>query len=260
MKIVTVDFETYFDDDYTLKKLTTEEYIRDPRFEALGCAVYDPPNSNWFLPDQMKELCEAWRSQQRNGIKITVLAHHAHFDGLILNEHFDFRPDLWLDTLSMGRVVFDSGLRLGLDDIAQRLDLRPKSVPYDAFKGQHWRDLDVAVQNAVADGALHDCNLTREAAGIMLSGGHPAVPYAFPASELPVIDLTIRMFTEPTLVGDLDSLGEAWVAEQRAVKDLFARLSDVFGQPVTPALLRKDDHFAVLLDELGVEPALKVTA
>jgi hypothetical protein len=88
----------------------------------------------------------------------------------------------------------------------------------------------------------------------MLSGGHPAVPYPFPASELPVVDATIRMFTEPTLVGDIDLLGAAWVAEEEARQDLFQRLG------VCAAELRKDDVFAQMLTELGVEPALKTTA
>lgn len=37
MNILTLDFETYFDDDYTLRKLTTEAYVRGPRFEVHGC-------------------------------------------------------------------------------------------------------------------------------------------------------------------------------------------------------------------------------
>ena len=33
MKILTIDFETYYDREYSLSKLTTEEYVRDDRFE-----------------------------------------------------------------------------------------------------------------------------------------------------------------------------------------------------------------------------------
>lgn len=267
MKTICLDFETYFDDEYSIRnnKLTTEEYVRDPRFEAHGCAIFDPltngaGQSYWLLPKQMKELCEAWRSQQRNGIKIALLAHHAHFDGLILNEHFGFRPDFWLDTLSMGRVVFDSSVRLGLEDIAERLGLQPKTIPYDRFKGKHWSELDVGTQNDVANGAMHDCTLTWDAANIMLRGRHPAVPYAFPASQLPVIDIAVRMFTEPTLVGDLDLLGEAWTAEQNATKDLFDRIGLVGSLDDCRKQLRKDAEFARMLEELGVEPELKTTA
>jgi len=39
MQLITLDFETYYDKDYSLSKLTTEEYIRDDRFEAIGISV-----------------------------------------------------------------------------------------------------------------------------------------------------------------------------------------------------------------------------
>ena len=39
MDLVTLDFETYYDDKYSLSKMTTEEYINDDRFEAIGVAV-----------------------------------------------------------------------------------------------------------------------------------------------------------------------------------------------------------------------------
>lgn len=39
MNIITIDFETYYDKDYSLSKMTTEEYIRDERFEVIGVSV-----------------------------------------------------------------------------------------------------------------------------------------------------------------------------------------------------------------------------
>ena len=39
--LITIDFETYYDKEYGLKKFTTEEYIRDEKFEVIGVAVKD---------------------------------------------------------------------------------------------------------------------------------------------------------------------------------------------------------------------------
>ena len=39
MALITLDVETYYDRDYSLSKMTTEEYIRDPRFEVIGVSV-----------------------------------------------------------------------------------------------------------------------------------------------------------------------------------------------------------------------------
>jgi DNA polymerase len=256
MKIIALDFETFFDSDYTLKKLTTEAYVRDARFDAHGAAIYNGKNAVWMSPKELKEQCEVWRACQRSGLPLALLAHHAHVDGLILSHHFDFCPDIWLDTLSMARVVFDSGVKNGLDDLAARLGLAPKSVPYELFKGKHWHELDTGVQNMVASGCMHDCELTWDAFHIMMAGKHSAVPYAFPASELPVVSATVKMFTEPTLVGDLDLLGAAWYAERDARNELFARVGD----GLCAADLRSDKHFAFMLEALGVEPAEKTTA
>ncbi len=40
--ILTIDFETRWDKaDYTLSKMTTEEYIRDKRFKGFGVCVHE---------------------------------------------------------------------------------------------------------------------------------------------------------------------------------------------------------------------------
>ena len=39
MNILTIDFETYYSRDFSLSKMTTEEYIRSPHFEVIGVAV-----------------------------------------------------------------------------------------------------------------------------------------------------------------------------------------------------------------------------
>lgn len=37
MDIVTIDMETYYDRDYSLSKMTTEAYVRDPPLRGDRC-------------------------------------------------------------------------------------------------------------------------------------------------------------------------------------------------------------------------------
>ena len=39
MDLITIDFETYYDRDFSLSKITTEEYIRSDLFEVIGVSV-----------------------------------------------------------------------------------------------------------------------------------------------------------------------------------------------------------------------------
>jgi len=49
MKILTIDFETYYSREFSLTKVTTEEYIRGEQFEAIGVAVQvDDGKPEWF--------------------------------------------------------------------------------------------------------------------------------------------------------------------------------------------------------------------
>lgn len=245
MQLFTLDFEGYFDHEYSLSrdKLTTEEYVRDPRFEAFGAAITDGTYSEWLLPHQLASLLSYWK---RTGAQIGLICHHAHFDGLILSHHFGYAPDLWIDTLSMARFLFDASVRKGLESLAARFGLQPKSVPYEEMKGLRWAQMHLSLQQRIADGCAHDCFLTHSLAGHMLNGTHPLVPYPFPPNEIEIVDATVRMFTEPCLVGDLDLLGEAWHVENNLRKELFAKLG------VTGPELRQDDVFAELLRQVGV--------
>ena len=48
MKIITIDFETFYSKEFSLSKLTTEEYIRSPFFEVIGVAVkVDDNQTEW---------------------------------------------------------------------------------------------------------------------------------------------------------------------------------------------------------------------
>lgn len=97
--IVTIDFETYYDQQFSLSKMTTESYIRDPRFEVIGVGikVNDYP-TDWYSGDNPGKFLKSLDYSKR-----AILAHNTAFDGAILAWHFGIKPRLWLDTLSMAR-------------------------------------------------------------------------------------------------------------------------------------------------------------
>lgn len=103
MKILTIDFETYYDKQYSLSKLTTEEYLRHDDFEVIGVAVKQSgQETQWFsgTKQKTKEFLDSF--DWGNSLAV---AHNAMFDMAILSWHFDIKPKMIADTLSMSRAI-----------------------------------------------------------------------------------------------------------------------------------------------------------
>lgn len=238
MDILTLDFETYFDDEYSLSKLTTEEYVRSPKFAALGCAFYYERGAEWVEGDRLTDYFKAidWSNT-------AVLCHHAHFDGLILSHHYGVKPVRWLDTLSMARYIHGNSIGLGLDSLAKYYSFVPKTVPYQLFRGKRWHELPPSVQHSVAQGAMYDCQLTRSL--------FDELAKTFPESEYPIVDLTIRMFTEPKLVANQPLLLDIGDKEEQNKANLLAKLG------VTKKDIGKNDKLIELFQAEGIEVEYK---
>jgi DNA polymerase len=155
MNIITLDFETFFSDDYTLSKMTTEAYVRDPRFEAHVCGFYMPNTIERFID----KANLPYFLSTFDWSDTAILCHHAAFDGLILSHHYGIKPARWLDTYSMAAYLFPNAPK-SLEALAQRFGLSAKTVPYDKVKGKHWAEMDAETQRELAEGCLHDCELT----------------------------------------------------------------------------------------------------
>jgi hypothetical protein len=150
-QVITLDWETYYDSDYTLKKLSTEEYVRDPRFEPILVSVkFDDAQTMWVTPERFAYLCDDIDWSQ-----VTLVAHHAHFDGLILAHHFDVRPAFWIDTLSMARYVDGPDAGNSLYDICVRKGIGYKGDYVENAKGKHYWDFTPQEFKAYGD---YSCN------------------------------------------------------------------------------------------------------
>lgn len=240
MRLVSLDFETYYDTDYSLSKMTTEAYVRDLRFEVIGCAVsIDFAPAVWLNPQQFAVFARGDFSD------VAISAHHTHFDGLILAHHYGVVPAYWFDTLSMARAIHGARIGNGLDALMKHYEIGQKGGEVSQAKGKRLADFTPAEYAAYG---VYACNDT---------WGHQEVfkrllPH-FPRSELDLIDLTIRMFTEPMLRIDEKKLGEYLVIEIDRKRELLEQCG------ITKEQLSSADKFALALRTLGVEPPTKVS-
>jgi hypothetical protein len=241
VEVLTTDFETYYAADYTLsqKTMTTESYVRDPRFKIhmAGMKLGDEPTQ--IFP----ELEKAPPAGPMKTMPVGMICHHAHFDGLILSQHYHTRPAFWFDTLSMGRLVFPHLKSHGLDALARTLGVGAKNMNYENFKGVHDLRTVPGLYEAVAEGCIMDVEMTYAIFKALL-------PYV-PKEELQIIDITVRMFTEPCLALDKVRLQNYLTRVQAEKESLLQQLG------VTKSDLQSAEKFATLLRELGVEPPTK---
>jgi DNA polymerase len=243
VNIITLDFETHYSQAYSLSKMTTEEYVRDPRFEAIGISVQvngEPP-----------EWCSGGKSTiaaflaKYDWDNCVAVAHNAMFDMAILSWRFGIRPKRIADTLSMARALLGTEVGVSLKALVEHFGLGAKGDEVIHALGKRRIDFSPDELARYGDYCCNDTTLTYKLFQRMCKG--------FPVDELRLIDLTIRMFTEPTLLIDSSLLTEH-------LRDVQDRKADLLNR----ALFDKDrlmsnDKLAELLREMGVEPPMKVS-
>ena len=243
MNLITIDFETYYDQEYSLSKLTTEEYVRDTRFEVIGVAIKVNNEAVEWASGTNKQI--AAYLNEFDWSNSMVLAHNTMFDGAILSWRYGIKPKAWADTLCMARAVHGTNAGGSLKALTERYRLGAKGTEVIAAKGMNRDDFSSAQLSKYGDYCINDVELTYKLFRIMGKG--------FPKQELKIIDLTLRMFVEPELDLDLGLL-EVHLDDTKENKD---RLLEEAG--VSKDDLMSNLKFAELLTELGVEPPTKVS-
>lgn len=239
-QIMTVDFETYWDSkSFTLSKMTTEEYIRDERFTDFGACFHlygsDGP-IEWVrgcdIPEYVSRI--DWG-------RTALLAHNAQFDVSILGWKYGVSPAFIFDTLSMARALRGVEVGNSLARLASAFGLPDKGQALHSTNGL--RELDAQVEEELAEYCKHDVFLCERIFSALRVG--------YPTSELRLIDMTLRMYTEPTLLLDSAMLEQALVEEKEKREGLLERLG------VEEKMLASNPMFAKILTEMGVVPPKK---
>ena len=243
MDLITVDFETYYSKDFSLSKMTTEEYIRSPYFQVIGVGVkVNNGGTEWAsgTHEQLKEYLDEF-----DWDNAMVLAHNTMFDGAILSWIFDIHPRVYADTLCMGRAIHGVEVGGSLKALTERYGIGEKGTEVVNAMGLRLEDFPEDQLDRYGDYCVNDVELTYKLFTIMGKN--------FPKQELKLIDLTLRMFIEPVLELDLGLL-EMHLED---VKDRKEKLLTQAG--VEKEELMSNQKFAELLKEHGVEPPTKIS-
>jgi len=241
VKIITLDFETYYSREFSLTKLTTEEYVRSPEFEVIGVSVQVGDDEPVWFSGTRKETKEFLQTFDFGSN--LALAHNAMFDAAILNWHFDIRPKGWLDTLSMARALHGTEVGGSLAVLAKHYGLGVKGDEVINAMGKRRADFTPEELARYGEYCRNDVALTWALCSAMSD---------FPKVELRLIDLTIRMFSEPVLQLWQGLLLGYYKQVVKAKQDLLGTVTELLQHPSHKVQ-------AIAAARLGVKSTLEET-
>lgn len=239
--IVTLDFETFYTQEYSLRKMSEVDYILSPLFETIMCAVKinDAPSRAYVGQAAVARALNAidWS-------RAAMLSHNIRFDGAIAAWHYHIRPKLYLCTLSMARAL--THIAAGgssLDKVSKYLGLPPKGDAVVRAMGKRLADFGADLPAYMAY-----CLRDNENCYAIFRRFQPV----FPKSELHVVDMTARMFIEPEVQLDRQVLTDHLTQVRIDRAALFAKVAHI-----PKDVFSSSSKFATLLRGLGVEVPMK---
>jgi DNA polymerase len=241
MNILTIDFETFYSRDFSLTKSTTEEYVRSDLFQTIGVSVKENDGEAKWFSGTHEEILDFLSSY--NWSSSFALAHNAMFDSAILSWRFGIFPMAWLDTLSMARAT--DGLEAGnsLAKLAVRYNLGRKGTEVVEALNKRREDFSKHDLSSYGGYCNNDVELTYALFHVLVQ--------RFSRSELELISLTIKMFSEPVLQLDTPLLEQHLMQVQARKEKLLAQCV------ANKETLMSNPKLAELLIKMGVEPPMK---
>ena len=238
---IFVDFETYWADDYTLSKITTQEYVQGERFKAHGaCVAINNGPIKWVTHSKLAPVLINLHNKYPNAIWV---AHNHLFEASILAYHYGIHPRFTADTAAMSRALVGPHLKKHSLDKAGEFLVKMKKG-FELIKSKGIRDLPPELEQQIASYCEQDVAIMRAIYELMC-------PH-FPARELETMTWVTEMMSKPAVYMDSGMLEEYHHSVVNRKVDLLAELG------VDRADIMSNDKFATLLLHYGVEPPMKL--
>jgi DNA polymerase I-like protein with 3'-5' exonuclease and polymerase domains len=247
VRFVTIDFETYYDDQYSLSKLSTEDYVNDPRFEVILVGIKIGNEPKYWITGTKKEIKAHFDTLALQ--ECAILGHHMMFDGLVLVVHFGIVPFMYCDTRLLAQAQLKPFLRsVSLKSCLEHLNLGVrKGDEVINMKGRTRASLSKYELEKYALYCLDD-----------VEGTFRLFKYLapqFPREELEIIDMILRMYLLPQLELDANHLA-VHLAEVRAKKE---QALNSLPHDVQKSDLMSNPKFAAVLERYGVDVPTKIS-
>lgn len=235
MQKIYLDFETYYDVQLSLTKMSTVQYVNHPDFKVwgVGIKVEDGP-TEWYNEEETPEIL----SQIEWG-DTAVVCHNTLFDAYILTQYYGYKPAFYYDTAAMSRGLYPN-MSASLANACKREfpNDETKRKGEELVNAKGIRDLDPELDAQIGGYCIQDVDLTYE-----LFKSYSAT---YPDKELQIIDLTVRMFVEPKLMLDRGLLttykDDIATRTEQAIQD----------SGVTREILASQVKFKEHLESLGI--------
>lgn len=251
--MITIDFETYYrtqqPDKYTIMGSTTEEYIRDPRFQVTGFAYAIDDAPPVWVTGTDDHIESALRSLDWNTV---VVAHNTRFDGAILAWRYGIHPRVLACTMTMAEVTSARRMVGGkLEVLAKTFGLGVKGEELGLVDGMRREDIPPDIMQRYAGYCVNDVELTRAL--------YKMLKPHLTLEDMRFISMTLRMYTRPVFVLDTPLLSgrlDAVVERKREAREQLAAELGADEQDLG-VLLRSNETFTEFLRAWGVEPGMK---
>ena len=253
---LTIDFETYYDQQYSLKKLTTQEYILSPYFEVICVAVKLDDGDTQSFTGTMAET-RAWL-EQFPWDDACLVAHNAMFDAAILLWHFQIVPAAFFCTMQGARphiVPYVPGGRMSLDATTKHLGIGQKGDALIKTMGLYREQIlvDGKMLGLLAY-CVKDTDLCYELYKMEKAG--------LTSDEQFMLSLTIRKFVIPQVYLDRDTLADELAQTKRDKAEVLQKVCHAIGTFEPEQVKRRlmsNNLFADFLREYGCEPPTKTS-
>ena len=204
--VVILDFESYYDNECSLSKLSILEYITHPKFELFGIGVdeikqpFQEPHSVFWTKGCFKNRIRRLQEEYGQNLeRCTIVGQNLKFDGMILTYFFGIVPEYTVDILDLSR-FYDSRRKNNLANLCKIYKTSVQKGDTAQFKGKKFDEIDI---NKLTEYNRNDMIAETELLCSLLPGLGDCAKI-----ELPLQTHTLKMYLRPYFEFDYKLAGE----------------------------------------------------